>query len=125
MPDSETRRVAAVTLAFFLLAAGCTPSGHPPGTGGQALHQLRPPSIWRQLSPPIAASTPRYRVTPTMSIETSPPPRRHSGNPHVSRGRDRVLQRRGLAHPGLAYTNSAPLRPLRPPRAAGPAPPAR
>jgi hypothetical protein len=29
----------AVTLALFLLAAGCTPAGHPPGTGGQTLHQ--------------------------------------------------------------------------------------
>jgi hypothetical protein len=29
----------AMTLAVSLLAAGCTLSGHPPGTGGQAPHQ--------------------------------------------------------------------------------------
>lgn len=28
-----------MTLMLFLLTAGCTPSGHPPGTGGQAPHQ--------------------------------------------------------------------------------------
>lgn len=29
----------AVTLAFFLLAAGCSFPGHPPGAGGQAPHR--------------------------------------------------------------------------------------
>ena len=28
-----------MTLVLSLLAAGCTPSGHPPGTAGQASHQ--------------------------------------------------------------------------------------
>ena len=39
MPNPRPGGLPAVTLVLFLLAAGCTPSGHPPGTRGQAPYQ--------------------------------------------------------------------------------------
>jgi hypothetical protein len=36
MPNPRPGGLPAVTLVLLLLAAGCTPSGHPPGTRGQA-----------------------------------------------------------------------------------------
>ena len=39
MPKPGPSGLTAVTLMLFLLAAGCTPSGHPPGAGEQAPHQ--------------------------------------------------------------------------------------
>ena len=83
MPNPRPGGLPTVTLVLLLLAAGCNPSGHPPGTRGQAPHQESSVAaaeylgIWRQPSPPTAASTPRYRVMPIMNIEISPPPRRH------------------------------------------------
>jgi hypothetical protein len=39
MPNPRPGGRPAVTLVLLLLAAGCTPSGHPPGTGAQAPRQ--------------------------------------------------------------------------------------
>ena len=39
MPNPRPGGSLVVTLVLSLLAAGCTSSGHPPGTGGQAPHQ--------------------------------------------------------------------------------------
>ena len=39
MPNLGPGGLPTVTFVLFLLATGCTFSGHPPGTGGQAPHQ--------------------------------------------------------------------------------------
>lgn len=39
MPEPRPGGLPAVTFLVLLLAAGCTRSGHPPGTGGRAPHQ--------------------------------------------------------------------------------------
>ena len=39
MPNPRPGGLPTVTLVLLLLAAGCTPSGHPPGTRGQAPYQ--------------------------------------------------------------------------------------
>ena len=39
MPNPNPGGLPAVMLVLSLLAAGCTPWGHPPGTGGQAPRQ--------------------------------------------------------------------------------------
>jgi hypothetical protein len=39
MPDPSPGGLPAAMLVLLLLAAGCTPSGHPPGTGRQAPRQ--------------------------------------------------------------------------------------
>ena len=39
MPNLRPGGLSTVALMVFLLAAGCTLSGHPQGTGGQAAHQ--------------------------------------------------------------------------------------
>ena len=39
MSSPRPRGLPTVTLVLLLLAAGCAPSGHPPGTRGQAPHQ--------------------------------------------------------------------------------------
>jgi hypothetical protein len=81
MPNPRPGGLPTMALVLSLLAAGCTLSGHPPGTGRQAPHQApyqesSAAAAEYLASPPTAASTPRYRVTPTMNIEISPLPRR-------------------------------------------------
>jgi hypothetical protein len=81
MPNPRPGGLPTMALVLSLLAAGCTLSGHPPGTGRQAPHQApyqesSAAGAEYLASPPTAASTPRYRVTPNMNIEISPLPRR-------------------------------------------------
>lgn len=77
MPNPRPGGLPTVTLVLLLLAAGCTPRVIRRAYGGKPRTKShRPRRIWRQPSPPTAASTPRYRVMPVMNIEISPPPRR-------------------------------------------------
>ena len=81
MPNPRPGGLPAATLVLLLLAAGCTPLGSSAGHTGQAPHQqssslAAAAEYLAAVEPPTAASTPRYRATPTMNIEISPPPRR-------------------------------------------------
>lgn len=80
MPNLRPGRLSTVTLVVFLRAAGCTSRVIRKAQEGRPRTKShRPPSIWRQPAQPTAASTPRFRVTPTMNIEISSPPRRLCG----------------------------------------------